>query len=706
MIPIVFVDSETLSPRDIDGGGYKYHRHPLTDNLVWSYVFNTEPEGYVWSPEWAWGQIQRPDRDPERLIEHAKAGHYLVAWNAAFDRHHWNVVMTAKYGWPATDPDQWLCAQALAEANNLPGKLEKAADALQTPYKKDSRGSTLIRAMSVNRSRDQWESERFETAEFMGHFRSYCLKDSLAMRDVWSRCRPLTQAEWAEYHSSERINDRGIAVDIEFAAAAKDYAQAEFNDLNAELFGLTGLERLTITNHVLKARWLHDELWPSDELQQLVTKPEKTPGKPRYSADRTTREQILDLINQPDYADVFEDAHRDRIIKFLEIIEAGNSAAVRKFTAICKYEIDGRVHGSYSFNGAGQTGRFSSRGVQVHNLIRQPVEYKNPDRAIDAMEDILDGVPAPELVKRYGFPVSRLLARLIRPTFIAEDGNTLVWADWDQIEARVLPWLSASPGGDAKLDLFRAGEDVYRYAALPIYGLAHIDEVTDEQRTIGKVSELALGFGGANGAFAAMGRSYGVVLPEEQISAIVSAWRLQNQWCVDFWNVLWTAAMSAYKRPGQWFPAGRVRYLFHPQLMRGTLICALPDDRLIVYPDFRHELIEIEETDKRGHTRTVTRWQTTFLRGFGSGSARFSLWPGMLSENVTQGCAASFLRRALVELDDVAVLHTHDEICCEIESGQADALAEDMRDTMTYLPEWAEGLPLSVTVESGPYYTK
>lgn len=701
-----FLDSETLSMCTIKAGAWKYHRDPTTDNLVWGWVMDQQAEGSVWSPPWAWGQIQRPDKDPEELIEHAKAGGWLVAWNANFDRHHWNEVMVKKYGWPETDPEQWLCAQAQAEANNLPGKMEKAAEALHTQFRKDPRGTTLIKAMSEGRRREDWNSERFETPEFMGHFRSYCLKDNYTMRDVWNQCRPLTVEEWAEYHSSERINDRGVAVDVVFAQAARDYAQAEFDDLNTELFALTGIEKLTITNHLAKARWLYDELWPNEELQQLVTRPEKTKGKPRYSADRQTREQILDLINQPDYADTFEDEHREKIVKFLEIIEAGNSAAVRKFSAIVLQEIDGRVHGSYSFNGAGQTGRFSSRGVQVHNLIRSPVEKGNPDRAIDAMEDILDGAAPALLVDRYGYPVSRLLARLIRPTFVAEHGNTLVWADWDQIEARVLPWLANSPGAESKLDLFREKQDVYKHAALPIYGLNHIDEVDDDMRQVGKVAELALGFGGANGAFAAMGRGYGVVLPAEQIGGIVSAWRHENQWCVDFWNELWNAAMTAYKRPGNWFHAGRVRYLYHPHLMRGTLVCALPDDRLLVYPDFRHELVEITEVDEHGNEYTLKRWQTTFMRGFGSGSARLHLWHGTLAENITQGTAASFLRRSLCQLDDVAVLHTHDEIVCEIQSDQAALLAEDMRDTMTELPPWAEGLPLSVTVEQGPYYTK
>lgn len=704
MSDIVFADSETRSLLDVTKtGAYKYAKHPSTEILVWGFVFDDEP-GDIWSPDWAWGNVSgaRHDLHPERLLDHINEGGYFVAWNAFFDRHIWNAVMVPKYGWPELKLEQVLCAQAQAEANNLPGKLEKACEALGTPYQKDKKGSQLIAQLSHG-DKDTWDSELFEAPAKMGHFRSYCLKDCLSMRDVWQYTRPLTAQEWGEYHASERINDRGVMVDIEFARAAQGYAVAESNDINEQLADLTGDPKLTVTNHVRKARYLFDELWPDGELQELVTRPPKEDGKERFSCDRQTRELVLDLLSNPEHAEHFDPEHAEKIMRFLELIEAGNSAAVRKFTAIVNQEIAERVHGGYSFNGAGQTGRFSSRGIQVHNLIRDPVKKKQPNRAIDAIEDILDGKSPETLKEEYGFPVSRLLARLIRPTFIAPEGKTLVWADWDQIEARVLPWLANSPGADEKLNLFRSGLDVYKYAAAPIFGLSDPLSATDHQRQVGKVAELALGFGGSVGAFTAMGRGYGVIVPPNEAKGIVDAWRMSNGWCVAFWHQLWEAAILAYKHPGEWYHAGRVKYLFHPNLMRGTLICALPDERWLVYPQFKHErvLVEDEETG-----RPEWKLSTTFVRSFGSSPVRSDLWYGILAENITQATAASFLRRSLVDLQDIAVLHTHDEIVTEVDLDQAELVTLDIEDSMTDLPEWAEGLPLSVTVESGPFYTK
>jgi len=703
---IAFIDSETLSLADLPAcGAYAYARHPSTDASVWGYAFDDEPFN-VWSPSWAYGNLESVKGDhvePTALLDHVFDGGLVVAWNAAFDRHIWNSVMVPKYGWPELKLHQVLCAQAQAEASNLPGSLAKAAEALGTNAKKDPKGKALIKTLSIGMTRELWTVAN-EVPERMGHFRVYCGRDCEAMRDIWRATRPLMQSEWDDYHVSEEINDRGVAVDAEFAQAAKAYASAESAEINADLSDLTGDPRLTVTAHTRKAKWLFNQLWPDGELQSLVTKPPKKGSEvPRYSCDRPTREAVLDIIQQPEHAELFSTEHAADIVEFIELIEAGNSAAVHKFKAIAGNSFDGRVHGCYAFNGAGQTGRFSSRGVQVHNLIRDPVKKGDPDRALDAIEDVINGESPEFLVQEYGFPVSRLLARLLRPTFMAAEGKTLVWGDWDQIEARVLPWLSNSRGGDEKLALFESGEDVYKHAAAGIFntGVADIDS---GQRQIGKVAELALGFGGSVGAFSAMGRSYGLVLPETQVMEIVSTWRRENRWCVNYWDELWFAAMSAFKNPGAWYHAGRVRYLYHPHLMHGTLICELPCERWLVYPQFRHEQVDVEGENGR----TFKRWRTTFVKGFGSGSARVDLWYGILAENITQGAAASMLRLSLSRMSpcDNVVLHTHDEIVSEVPGGDVEMASALLEHSMTELPGWAEGLPLSVSIESGDFYTK
>ena len=611
MTTLAFADAETRSPLDLTVvGGYKYANHPDTDALIWGWAFDDEP-GMLWSPTWCW-----PGRsnDIELLYEHIESGGYFVAWNAFFDRWIWNAVMVRKYNAPYLPVNQVLCAQAQAEANNLPGQLGKAAECLKVKHRKNPQGKRLIKELCTG-TRHDWDPEKIDD---MAAFRAYGLDDVTAMRDVWQHTRPLTATEWAEYHASERINDRGVEVDSEFAAAAMQYAAAEFADINGQLAALTEDPELTLSHHARKAAWLHDALRQSQELQEVVTKPpKKKDGPVRLSCDRPTREAVLELLAIPDYSELFHVEQREKIIEFLELIEAGNSAAVRKFTAIVGHEIEGRVHGQYSFNGAGQTGRFSSRGIQIHNLIRDPVDKANSDRALDAIEAILDGAEPDDLVAEFKFPLSRLLARLIRPTFIAPDGSQLVWADYDQIEGRVLPWLANSPLAESKLDLYRQGIDTYKVAAMPIYGKVSPDDISGSERQVGKVAELALGFGGAVGAFSAMSKGYGVVVPEDEAAEIVMAWRAQNSWAPTFWYELWDAALMAYSNPGNWIHAGKVKYLFHPTLMYGTLICSLPSGRWLVYPQFRHRYEKYEDED--GVEQEKLR--TTFVKAF-SGQLR------------------------------------------------------------------------------------
>jgi hypothetical protein len=159
--------------------------------------------------------------------------------------------------------------------------------------------------------------------------------------------------------------------------------------------------------------------------------------------------------------------------------------------------------------------------------------------------------------------------------------------------------------------------------------------------------------------------------------------------------------MAAWSAPMTWHAAGRVRYLFIPQLMRGTLVCQLPDGRWLVYPQLKREPETVDEK-----TGEIRRPRVSFLKGYGSGVARVALWYGTLAENITQAVAASLLRRALMRLQGCAVLHTHDEIGVECDAAVVEQMTRTLRVVMEDLPDWAAGLPVTASIDSGPYYTK
>lgn len=103
-------------------------------------------------------------------------------------------------------------------------------------------------------------------------------------------------------------------------------------------------------------------------------------------------------------------------------------------------------------------------------------------------------------------PIGKTLGMLIRPSFVAAEGKVFVWGDWSAIEARVLPWLANSRGGERKLDIFRRSDadpkapDIYEITAGELLGVDPKDVTKPQRQSHGKVPELSLGFGGAVGA--------------------------------------------------------------------------------------------------------------------------------------------------------------------------------------------------------------
>jgi len=262
-----------------------------------------------------------------------------------------------------------------------------------------------------------------------------------------------------------------------------------------------------------------------------------------------------------------------------------------------------------------------------------------------------------------------------------------VVADWAAIEARANPWLSNCPAGEAKLTIFAKGEDVYKVNAAATFGV-RVDEVTKDQRQIGKVQELACGFAGGVGAFAAMGRAYGVQLTEFESKRMVDAWRRANPWSVPYWQNLEEAYTRAMRNKGHEFSVGRVTYLFDGQ----HLWYALPSGRVLCYP--------FAKLDADGVTYAKAAWKPA---ADAKEWPRARLWKGLACENITQATANDLLRHALRQLDDV-VLHVHDEVV--IETDRPEEMAVRLKEVMCTPPEWAKGLPLDAEVAIMSRYGK
>jgi len=307
--------------------------------------------------------------------------------------------------------------------------------------------------------------------------------------------------------------------------------------------------------------WVEHRVGPEARKLMIVYKD----GEAKVSIDKTVRGNLLALADEnpdevpPDVAEVIQCA---------DDLWASSVAKFNRAAALADKE-DSRVRGAFVFAGGAATGRASSYGLQVHNF---------PRKCAAAPDDVRHSmVRGHQIVPTHGKRVTDVLKGMLRPAMMPSPGKVLAAADWSAIEARVNPWLSGN--GEAKLELFRTGQDVYKVNAAATFRVS-VDEVTKDQRQVGKVQELACGFAGGVGAFAAMGRVYGVHLPESEARRMVDAWRRANPWAVPFWQALENAYTRAMRNRGHEFSAGLITYLFD-----GThLWYALPSGRVLYYP--------------------------------------------------------------------------------------------------------------------------
>ena len=628
----LWLDFETRSACDLKVAGvYNYAQHASTEVLCMSYAFD-DKDVQTWLPDQPF---------PQEVADHKGL---IYAHNAAFERLIFWYVLQIDF-----DLEQFVCTAAQARANCAPGSLEDVGRFAGASMKKDHRGAQLIRKMSV----PPYEESPELTAEMV----AYCEQDVRAMRAISKAMRPLSAQELQDYHVNERINDRGVLVDVPLCQAAVKYASAELAEIQTIVAEVTGGEITSVRSPKMR-EWVLARVGP--QAKKLMEKDGK------YSIDKTVRFNLLNCEDVPD--DVQE------VIQCADDLWA---SSVAKFSRLAQLsdEEDGRVRGAFVFAGGSATGRASSYGAQVHNFTRKCADA--PEQVRTAM------VRGHAIVPKFGERVTDVLKGMLRPALVPSKGKHLVVADWSAIEARVNPWLSGK--GDEKLAIFASGEDVYKVNASATFGVS-VSQVTKDQRQIGKVQELACGFAGGVGAFAAMGRVYGVALPESDARRMVDAWRRANPWSVPYWQDLESAYTRAMRNKGKEFSAGRVTYLFDGL----HLWYVLPSGRILCYPYARLE--------SEGVTYAKASWKPA---ADAKEWPRARLWKGLACENITQAVANDLLRHSLRQLDDV-VLHVHDEIVIETATPDPEAL----RLVMCTPPEWAKGLPLDAEVSIMERYGK
>lgn len=731
----IFQDFETQSLADLTiTGGLKYCLDTSTRALLWSWGIDDDPIK-LWCPDlsaelvpevWAYvkGRMAAVgDACPAEVVAAlAKPDGYLVGWNENFDRQVWQQVVTPDHGWPDIRIEQTLDAMCQAAASNLPGKLDMAGRALGLGQKTIGGSAAMKRFADRNQplpgspedianlmAKGLTREKAIASAiEIWDIYATYSVQDTELLRDVWKVTRSLDADEWQEYWDNEHINDRGLPLDLQIAAAAVQYKAEEEAYTIERIKEITGgvITSPTLTKQINE--WIFERL-PDDLAETMVRERDDEGYVTRLTGSKVVITQLIEDIEMSDTPPA------DEVLELLELLQYGRSSSAIKFQKMLDQSVDDRLFGSYVFNGAGQTGRGSSRGLQTHNLVRDAMPNQ-----LDVLDMVVARAPIEELRKlplskkdaadpdRKLTAVSTILSRLLRPTIVAPLKRKLVWGDWAAIEARVMPWLADSRAAEQTiLTPYRNGDDIYVLNAEAIFGVpaqliadghaAH-DPMYGNMRQAGKISSLSLQFGGSVGAYRAMARGYGVRVTNEEAQLIVDGWRARNRWARAFWEKCDEAARAALHTPLTIQKAGLLHLCFYPDLLGGALVMTLPCGRPLVYPKARFE--KVERFGKES-------WSLTYLNNMG----RSVTYGGKIGQNGCQAAAASVLRAtirrlAVEEKEAIVIGHTHDEILAEIDEDKAEAFGERLEEVMVRGFSWTEGLPLAAEVESSWYYHK
>lgn len=656
MAYVLGIDIETYSSAPLPKCGvYRYCDAPDFEILLFSYAFDDAP---VETVDLACGETL-----PKEVLLALEDPNVLkVAYNAQFER-----VCLSKYLGHWLDPHQWRCTMVMAASLTLPGRLADVAVALGTTEKKMEEGKELIRYFSfpckpTKANGGRTRNRPSDAPEKWAVYKQYNAQDVETERAIRKALEkyPLPEQEWAYYALDQQINDRGVRVDKQLVknaiAADAVFAQAAYQRAKE----LTGLEN---PGSVMQ---LHG--WLRERGVQLSTLLKK-------EVQRKLAE--MDEDAQPDTQ--ADEAAREMLRLRLEM----SRSSIKKYEAMARCVcIDGRIHGMFRFYGASRTGRFASQIVNLQNLRRNDME----DLAL--ARSLLREGRAEELSMLYA-SAADVLSELVRTALIARKGCRFIVADFSAIEARVLAWLA---GEEWRLKVFEEGGDIYCASASQMFHVpVEKHGVNGRLRQKGKISELALGYGGSIGALQAMG-SREMNIPDEELKPLVDGWRKANPRIVQFWRSVGDAAMKAV-RERTTVRAGKVTFCCKD----GVLFAKLPSGRTLAYIAPRLEtgrfgsaVITYQSYDKtekaadeEEEAPVTRRWQ------------REETYGPKIVENLTQAIARDLLCAAMMNLEAAGYricMHIHDECVIETPIGQG-SLEEACR-LMAIAPVWAEGLPL------------
>ena len=643
------IDIETYSETDLPSCGvFKYVEDPAFEILLFAYAVDYGPVQVV---DLACGETIPDDvlaalHDPS--VE-------KTAYNAPFER----TCLGKLYGY--MEPEQWDDTMVLASECGLPLGLKAVGEALNLGEDKAKmkEGTDLIRLFCQPRkptkANPKTRNLSGDFPEKWEVFKAYNQRDvevENTIRKTLLKWRP-DSTEHKLWALDQRINDKGMGVDKVLAAHAIEIGEAYRERLLDKAQEISGLQNPNSTEQI--KTWLRE--------QEGVT---------------------VTSLNKKVIADVVAGLSDEKCKEFMALRTEFSKSSTKKYDAILRSAAaDEKIHGCFQFAGAGRTGRWAGRLVQLQNLPQNHMDD------LDAARQLVRAGDAEGLELIYP-DVQGTLSELIRTALVPESGQKFVVADFAAIEARVIAWIA---GEDWRQKVFAEGGDIYCASASQMFKVPVVKHgINGELRQKGKIAELALGYGGGTNALRAFGADK-LGMSDEEMAETVDKWRDASPHICALWRSLEQAAIRSVRRKASTLSTvGGIRFDFED----GVLWMKLPSGRRIAY---------------WGAEYRETKWGQAGLTYMGTDQktkkwSRLETWGGKLTENLVQATARDCLKEAMLALDAAGYDirgHVHDEVIvtCPVETK-----VEDVAALMGANIPWAPGLLLRADGYECEYYRK
>lgn len=719
---MITIDFETRSTVDLRKCGTSvYARHPSTEILCLAYCFKQGPVE-IWTPG---------DAAPEALLDAVAWGVELVeAHNVFFERNIWRWICNERMGWPDVRFENWRCSMAACCRLTLPRSLDEAGAALGATQRKDSEGHKIMMRLSKPRKPTKSDPSLWDNdPEKLRKLYSYCKQDVLAEREISHTTEPLAGSELKIWQMDQQINLRGLCVDRKALKDSLAIVEQTYADCCGAITAITG-----------------SQIQSPKQVAAIISFVKSQMGEtmPDLSAETVTtwlgREDLPLVVRG--------------VLNLRQQASKASTGKLKSMLARC--DSDGRVRGNLVYHGAA-TGRWAGSGIQIQNFPRGSLSVEE----IEMVHRVLPRRSGKALDLLLGPPIDCISSSL-RSMIRAATGNRLLVCDFASIEARVLAWIAQQ--GDL-LDVFVRNGDVYKAMAARIYDKDE-SEITKQERQLGKVAILGLGYGMGWKAFVdTCQRMAGVSIDAAMSKKVVKIYRDANCKIKEFWGSLGTACIRAIETQelhrvgrlvitydGTWLkiklPSGRCLHYREPSIRevvapwsvgyRGTIFgpaSLLPtleslgvevgSDHTVGWNDgfpvsegwldcdvpvgVNHKMasLGIKADLKKKEPKYIKQIEFKGVDSLTKRWTKLRTYGAQLVENVVQAIARDFLAEAMFRCERAGypiVATVHDEIVCERKNGEGSL--EEFEAIMREVPRWGLGCPIEVEGFESARYRK